>query len=54
MSGSWPMTIVTPMPARKPVVTGVESRSAIQPILSRPTTIRMAPTINASRMMFWV
>jgi len=36
------------MPARKPVVTGIDSKVASQPARSSPTTTRMAPTISAS------
>ena len=38
--GSWPTMIWTEMPARKPVVTGTDSRSASQPARSSPTPIR--------------
>jgi hypothetical protein len=36
------------MPARKPTVTGVDSRLATQPMRKRLARMRIAPTINAS------
>ena len=38
----------TEMPARKPIVTGVDSRLAIQPSRNRLPMMRITPTISAS------
>ncbi len=47
-AGNCEMTICTEMPARKPVVTGIDSRSAIQPRRKIPAATRKTPTISAS------
>ena len=46
--GNCDTRMCTEMPARKPTVTGVDSRLAIQPRRNRPPTIRITPTISAS------
>ena len=48
MPGSWEIRMCTEMPARKPVVTGIESRSAIQPRRKTPAKKSSNPTISAS------
>ena len=47
-AGAWEATMWTAMPARKPVVTGIESRSAMKPSRKTPTRTRMRPTPSAS------
>ena len=41
----------TAIPARIPVMTGVERSSEIHPSRTRPTPIRMAPTTTAVKAM---
>ena len=47
MIGTWRTTIDTAIPARTPVITGVERNSAIHPSRSRPTATSNAPTRRA-------
>jgi hypothetical protein len=47
--GNSPTMMWTEMPARKPVVTGIESRVASQPARSRPTATRTMPTRRAKQ-----
>ena len=51
MTGSWRTTISTAIPARTPVITGVDRNSEIQPRRSRPTAISSAPTSSAVKAM---
>ena len=46
--GSWPTKITTARPARYPVRTGFESRSATKPSLARPAPVVISPTRIAS------
>ena len=46
--GTWSRTMTRPMPALKPVSTGVEMKLATKPRRSRPARIRIAPTSAAS------
>ena len=43
--------MVTAMPARKPVTTGTERKSAIQPMRATPTAMTRAPTSSESSAM---
>ncbi len=47
MPGNCEMMMCTEMPARKPIVTGTESRSAIQPNRKTPAATSNSPTITA-------
>src|SRR6476469_8636250 len=47
MPGNWETKMCTEMPARKPIVTGIESRSAIQPRRKIPAARSARPTISA-------
>src|SRR5260370_1456773 len=46
-AGAWERAIWPDMPARNPVVTGIDRRSAIQPSRNSPLTMRIAPTRRA-------
>ena len=50
-AGSWPTMMVTAMPARKPVTTGTDRKSAIQPMRATPTPMITTPTSSASSAM---
>ncbi len=47
-AGAWLATICTDTPARNPVVTGIDSKSATKPSFSAPAAISAAPTSRAS------
>ena len=47
-AGSCETAMCTAMPARKPKVTGAESRLPIQPVRKMPAAATMIPTIRAS------
>ncbi len=49
-TGSCPTMMCTEIAAKKPTVTGIESKSAIQPALAIPTTINTIPTASARRL----
>jgi hypothetical protein len=49
-AGSWRRRISMPMPARIPVTTGVEMKSAIHPSRSRPMARMNTPTIRARKV----
>ena len=51
MAGIWRTTISTAIPARIPVITGVERKSAIHPSRKAPTAISAPPTIMAVKAM---
>ena len=48
IAGNCEIRMWTEMPARKPIVTGIESRSAIQPRRNIPAAKSKSPTISAS------
>ena len=48
MAGNCEIRMCTEMPARKPTVTGTDSRSAIQPRRKIPPTTSTTPTMSAS------
>ena len=43
--------MVTAMPARKPVTTGTDRKSAIQPMRATPTPMSTTPTSSESSAM---
>ena len=47
-SGSWCTMMITPTPARNPVLMGAERKSAIHPSFSNPTSATSTPTVTAS------
>ena len=49
MPGSWEIRMCAEMPARKPVVTGIESRSAIQPRRKMPANEKQEPDHQRQR-----